>query len=117
MEKEHISTVLLLSVLLTFMCPVLGIIPLYHSIEAWKKNRKSDVSYVISLKKAYSWTKRIFIALLIIWIVAAILFFGGYYFKTKQFVFEITSVQAFIIIYIIGLFYNVILIYRKNKDA
>lgn len=56
------------------MCPVLGIIPLYHSIEAWKKNRKSDVSYVISLKKAYSWTKRIFIALLIIWIVAAILF-------------------------------------------
>lgn len=38
------------------------------------------------------------------------------YFKTKQFVFEITSVQAFIIIYIIGLFYNVILIYRKNKD-
>ena len=34
------------------------------------------------------------------------------YFKTKQFVFEITSVQAFIIIYIIGLFYNVILIYR-----
>ena len=28
------------------------------------------------------------------------------YFKTKQFVFEITSVQAFIIIYIIGLFYN-----------
>ena len=35
------------------------------------------------------------------------------YFKTKQFVFEITSVQAFII----GLFYNVILIYRKNKDA
>ena len=36
------------------------------------------------------------------------------YFKTKQFVFEITSVQAFIIIYIIGLFYNVILIYRKN---
>jgi len=38
MEKEHISTVLLLSVLLTFMCPVLGIIPLYHSIEAWKKN-------------------------------------------------------------------------------
>lgn len=51
MEKEHISTVLLLSVLLTFMCPVLGIIPLYHSIEAWKKNRKSDVSYVISLKK------------------------------------------------------------------
>lgn len=81
MEKEHISTVLLLSVLLTFMCPVLGIIPLYHSIEAWKKNRKSDVSYVISLKKAYSWTKRIFIALLIIWIVAAILFFGGYYFR------------------------------------
>ena len=66
MEKEHISTVLLLSV---------------HSIEAWKKNRKSDVSYVISLKKAYSWTKRIFIALLIIWIVAAILFFGGYYFR------------------------------------
>ena len=60
---------------------VLGIIPLYHSIEAWKKNRKSDVSYVISLKKAYSWTKRIFIALLIIWIVAAILFFGGYYFR------------------------------------
>jgi len=81
MEKEHISTVLLLSVLLTFMCPVLGIIPLYHSIEAWKKNRKSDVSYVISLKKAYSWTKKIFIALLIIWIVAAILFFGGYYFR------------------------------------
>lgn len=39
------------------------------------------------------------------------------YFKTKQFVFEITSVQAFIIIYIIGVFYNVILIYRKNKDA
>ena len=39
------------------------------------------------------------------------------YFKPKQFVFEITSVQAFIIIYIIGLFYNVILIYRKNKDA
>ena len=39
------------------------------------------------------------------------------YFKTKQFVFEISSVQAFIIIYIIGLFYNVILIYRKNKDA
>lgn len=39
------------------------------------------------------------------------------YFKTKQFVFEITSVEAFIIIYIIGLFYNVILIYRKNKDA
>ena len=39
------------------------------------------------------------------------------YFNTKQFVFEITSVQAFIIIYIIGLFYNVILIYRKNKDA
>ena len=39
------------------------------------------------------------------------------YFKTKQFVFEITSVQAFIIIYIIGLFYNDILIYRKNKDA
>ena len=39
------------------------------------------------------------------------------YFKTKQFVFEITSVQAFIIIYIIGLFYNVILIYRKNKDV
>lgn len=39
------------------------------------------------------------------------------YFKTKQFVFEITSVQAFIIIYIIGLFYNVILIYRKNKHA
>ena len=39
------------------------------------------------------------------------------YFKTKQFVIEITSVQAFIIIYIIGLFYNVILIYRKNKDA
>ena len=39
------------------------------------------------------------------------------YFKTKQGVFEITSVQAFIIIYIIGLFYNVILIYRKNKDA
>lgn len=39
------------------------------------------------------------------------------YFKTKQFVFEITSVQAFIIIYIIGLFYNVILIYRKKKDA
>lgn len=39
------------------------------------------------------------------------------YFKTKQFVFEITGVQAFIIIYIIGLFYNVILIYRKNKDA
>lgn len=39
------------------------------------------------------------------------------YCKTKQFVFEITSVQAFIIIYIIGLFYNVILIYRKNKDA
>ena len=39
------------------------------------------------------------------------------YFKTKQFVFEITSVQAFIIIDIIGLFYNVILIYRKNKDA
>lgn len=39
------------------------------------------------------------------------------YFKTKQFVFEITSMQAFIIIYIIGLFYNVILIYRKNKDA
>ncbi len=39
------------------------------------------------------------------------------YFKTKQFVFEITSVQAFIIIYILGLFYNVILIYRKNKDA
>ena len=39
------------------------------------------------------------------------------HFKTKQFVFEITSVQAFIIIYIIGLFYNVILIYRKNKDA
>ena len=39
------------------------------------------------------------------------------YFKTKQFVFEITSVKAFIIIYIIGLFYNVILIYRKNKDA
>ena len=39
------------------------------------------------------------------------------YFKTKEFVFEITSVQAFIIIYIIGLFYNVILIYRKNKDA
>lgn len=37
MEKEHISTVLLLSVLLTFMCPVLGIIPLYHSIEAWKR--------------------------------------------------------------------------------
>ena len=39
------------------------------------------------------------------------------YFKTKQFVFEITSGRAFIIIYIIGLFYNVILIYRKNKDA
>ena len=39
------------------------------------------------------------------------------YFKTKQFVFEITSVQAFIIIYIIGLFYNVIFIYRKYKDA
>ena len=39
------------------------------------------------------------------------------YFKTKQFVFEITSVQAIIIIYRIGLFYNVILIYRKNKDA
>ena len=39
------------------------------------------------------------------------------YFKTKQFVFEITSEQAIIIIYIIGLFYNVILIYRKNKDA
>ena len=39
------------------------------------------------------------------------------YFKTKQFVFEITSVQLFIIINIIGLFYNVILIYRKNKDA
>ena len=38
------------------------------------------------------------------------------YFKTKQFVFEITSVQAFIIIYIIGLFYNVILIYRKTLD-
>ena len=39
------------------------------------------------------------------------------YVKTKQFVFEITISQAFIIIYIIGLFYNVILIYRKNKDA
>ena len=37
------------------------------------------------------------------------------YFKTKQFVFEITSVQAFIIIYIIGLFYNVILIFLKIK--
>ena len=60
MEKEHISTVLLLSVLLTFMCPVLGIIPLYHSIEAWKKNRKSDVSYVISLKKAYGLLQQYF---------------------------------------------------------
>ena len=39
------------------------------------------------------------------------------YFKTKQFVFEITSVQAFIIIYIKGIFYNVIIIYIKNKDA
>lgn len=37
------------------------------------------------------------------------------YFKTKQFVFEITSVQAFIIIYIIGLFYNVILLFEKIK--
>lgn len=37
------------------------------------------------------------------------------YFKTKQFVFEITSVQAFIIIYIIGLFYNVILYIEKIK--
>lgn len=82
MEKEHISTVLLLSVLLTFMCPVLGIIPLYHSIEAWKKNRKSDVSYVISLKKHIAGQKE-FYCFADNMDCCSNTFFGGYYLDDK----------------------------------
>lgn len=37
------------------------------------------------------------------------------YFKTKDFVFEITSVQTFIIIFVIGLIYNISLIYKKKN--
>lgn len=37
------------------------------------------------------------------------------YFKTKEFVLEITSIQTFIIIFLIGFFYNIILIYRKKN--
>lgn len=65
------------------------------------------------MSRIYSYTKNFVILFISMQLVNLMIV----YFKTKQFVFEITSVQAFIIIYIIGLFYNVILIYRKNKDA
>ena len=37
------------------------------------------------------------------------------YFKTKEFVLEITSIQTFVIIFIICFFYNIMLIYRKKN--
>ena len=63
MKEIAIKTVLLFSIVLTTLCPILGIIPLYHSIIAFKRKDTTSVEL------AYKWVKRVFILIIILWII------------------------------------------------
>ena len=51
-EKNQIIIVLALSITLTLMCPLVGIIPLYYSIKAWIKQKKDNPLWEKELKSA-----------------------------------------------------------------
>lgn len=63
MKNIAIKTALLFSIVLIILCPILGIIPLYHSIIAFK--RKDTVS----IELAYKWGKMVFILIITLWII------------------------------------------------
>lgn len=69
-EKNQIIIVLALSITLTLMCPLVGIIPLYYSIKAWINNPLWEKE----LKSAYKWAKRCAIIYVVFMFVSVILY-------------------------------------------
>ncbi|ADV44696.1 hypothetical protein [Bacteroides helcogenes] len=73
-KKNQIITALALSVTLTLMCPLIGIIPLYYSIKAWIKQRKDNPLWEKELKNAYKWAKRCAVIYAVFMFVSVILY-------------------------------------------
>ncbi len=69
MKNITINTTLFFSIILTLLCPILGIIPLYYSIKGL--NTKN----IALIKKADKWVKYITIFILFIWILLVPLFY------------------------------------------
>lgn len=65
--RNTISNVyLLLSIVVSILCPIFGLISLYHSIRA-KKMENVDVElYKVELNKAYKWAQIAFIGFICI---------------------------------------------------
>lgn len=72
--KNQVIAVLVLSVTLTLMCPLVGIIPLYYSIKAWIKQRKDNPLWEEELKSAYKWAKRCAIIWAVLMFASVILY-------------------------------------------
>lgn len=73
-EKNQIIIVLVLSITLTLMCPLVGIIPLYYSIKAWIKQKKDNPLWEKELKSAYKWAKRCAIIYVVFMFASVILY-------------------------------------------
>lgn len=72
--KNQIIAILALSITLTLMCPLVGIIPLYYSIKAWIKQEKDNPLWEKELKNAYKWAKRCAVIYTVLMFVYVILY-------------------------------------------
>lgn len=56
MNSNQTNTQLLLSVIMTIIFPLMGIVSLYYAITANNQFKRNDERYVVTLNKAYKWT-------------------------------------------------------------
>ena len=80
MNNNQTNTQLLISVVMTIIFPLMGIISLYYAITAINQCKRNDESYALTLNKAYQWalytgiaviTSSVGMALLLIYLYAS----------------------------------------------
>ena len=55
MNSNQTNAQLLLSVIMTIIFPLMGIVSLYYAISAIKQSKRNDETYIVTLDKSYKW--------------------------------------------------------------
>ncbi len=78
MNNNQTNTQMLLSIIVTFIIPIIGVISLYYAITARSQWKNHNDSYTINLSKAYKWAKISAISAVALWIIWFFLLIGLY---------------------------------------
>ncbi len=55
MNSNQTNAQLLLSVIMTIIFPIMGIVSLYYAISAIRQSKRNDETYIVTLDKSYKW--------------------------------------------------------------